>query len=901
MSYPSREPLTIPEAIADVCRRFPKRIALQIKQGDTYRQYTYQEVARSADQLSAALRGRGIRPADRIAIVAESGPAWGIMYLGIVAAGGTAVPMDMQLSSQDIAMLLARSGSRMVVLSAGTLPLIKTIPAQLTVITLDSLGQADAISLDELKKEGEGGMQHGPMIHPEHIASLLYTSGTTGEPKGVLLSHRNLISNARALTVSGLAGTDDHFLALLPLHHAYPFMVAFLVPLLLGAQITFLQTLKGPELIRCVHETSITVLIGVPQIFAMMRRAIFEGINRRSAAIRLGVRALLPVFGVVRRWTRLNLGRAVFRAVHHELGPSLRLLASGGARLDPQVGHDLDNLGFALLEGYGLTETAPVVTFNPWSRPKFGSVGVPIPGVEVRIAKPDAHGIGEITVRGPNVMEGYDGDPAATSEALYGGWFHTGDLGYLDREGYLFVTGRIKELIVTAAGNNITPEALEAEYLASSAVGEICLIGTARAREGGEGLHAVVVPNFEYLQTQQISDVRQFIKRELTRIGLTVPPYKRITRLSLVKGPLPRTRLGKIQRYQVPAMLAAEYAPREGETTMLPEADRALMDTAVARAVLAAIRPLVPERAAIGPDDHLDLDLGMDSLRRVELLSALEVQLGQLPETVVQEAITVRDVIEKLEPLVRGEREGRTAVRSWSEILQAPLPPAVRDAVLACPPLWDRTVFVVARSLLKLVFRGVFGLQVQGRTCLPQGGPILLAANHVSYLDPFVVIAALPLDLCRSLHTMGWQAFFKGAMSAWVGRVARVIPVGLGVPIVTVLQAAAAVLRAGRNLLIFPEGERAVDGTLQGFKKGVGILACELEIPVVPVWIEGTFRVLPVGARWPRVHQITVRFGEPVRITTETIRKWQEQDELPHEAASRRIREALLNLASHEA
>jgi long-chain acyl-CoA synthetase len=448
----------------------------------------------------------------------------------------------------------------------------------------------------------------------------------------VLLTHRNLVSNAQAVNQSGLAGAEDNFLVVLPLHHTFPFTVAFLVPLCLGARITFLQSLKAPDLLQCLREAQVTVLVGVPQLFAMVRRAIFNEIDRRPAMVRMVVRLLLSVCGLVRQHTGLNMGKGLFAQVHRRFGASLRLLCSGGARLDPAVARDLFRLGFTLLEGYGLTETAPVVTFNPLARPKFGSVGLPIPGVEVRIVHPGAEGIGEVVVRGPNVMKGYDGNPDATGQAIREGWFYTGDLGYLDREGYLVLTGRIKELIVTPGGKNIYPEEVEAQYLASPAIAELCLVGTERTEEGGEGLHAVVVPNFAYLQAQQISDVRGHLKQELTRIGLSLPPYKRVTGLSVVKESLPRTRLGKIQRYRVAAQLAIEEPP-PGEQPWLSAADREALETEVGRRVVAALRPLASKRAPIVPDDHLDLDLGLDSLRRVELAVALEQWVGPLPET----------------------------------------------------------------------------------------------------------------------------------------------------------------------------------------------------------------------------------------------------------------------------
>jgi len=896
MHTPSDLPDILPEAVFAVARRAPERIAMQIKQEHGYRQCTYQQLVEQVEELAAALMRHDLCRGDRVAIVAENRPEWVIAYFGIVAAGGTAVPLDIQLSSGDIARLLARSGARLAFVSATTWPLLKHVGLPVTVITLDPLHDAGCRFLDEWVRAGRAGSAEKPKVSPENVASLLYTSGTTGEPKGVRLSHRNLLSNAKALAQSGLASAEDRFLAILPLHHAYPFMVTGLVPLLLGAQITFLPTLKGPELLQCLREAQITFLVGVPQVFAMVRRGILERINQRPMPVRLLAHLLLVFAGAVRRQTTVNLGRVLFATVHHRFGPSLRVLVSGGARLDPDVARHLFCLGFTLLDGYGLTETAPVVTFTPLAKPKIGSVGVPIPGVEVRIVNPDGTGVGEVTVKGPNVMQGYDANPQATADAIRDGWFYTGDLGYLAQDGYLFLTGRAKELIVTAGGKNIVPEELEAQYQRSPAIGEICIVGTARAGEGGEGLHAVVVPNFDYVKTLKIVDIRQLVKDELTRIGLTVPSYKRISGLTIVTTPLPRTRLEKIQRYRVAAMVktAGEGAV---SAQLLSAADEVLMETEVARCIVRALQPFVEKERRIVPSDHLDLDLGFDSLRRVELVSALERSFGHLSDSLSHEVMTVRELIERVSAQTGDKAATRQGVQSWNDILKAEPPAELRDMLLT-PPAWShRLLASFVRTVLRLVFQVGFRLRVTGADHLPPNGPFLLAANHTSYLDPFVIVAAAPTIVSGRLYSIGWQAYFRGALMQWVARVGRVIPVGLEASLVPALQAAALVLRQGRGLLVFPEGQRSVDGTLKPFRPGIGILACEFGVPVIPIWIEGTFEAWPVGAWWPRPHPVSLMVGLPVIVTRELIDEWQRQGRAPYQAATQAICDAIVALA----
>lgn len=889
-------PDTITEAVFAVARRAPERVAMQIKQEHAYRQCTYKQLVEQVEDIAAALICHDLRPGGRVAIVAENRPEWMIAYLGIVAAGGTAVPLDIQLNSGDLARLLARSDAQLVFVSATTWPLLKNAGLSLIVVAFDPLQDAGCLVLDEWVRAGRASSMEKPRVSPENVAALLYTSGTTGEPKGVRLTHRNLLSNAKALAQSGLGSAEDRFLAILPLHHVYPFMVTGLAPLLLGAQTTFLPTLKGPLLLQCLREAQITFLVGVPQVFAMIRRGIAERINGRPMPVRLFTKLLLAVSGAARRYATLNLGRLLFATVHYQFGPSLRLLVSGGARLDPDLAQYLFCLGFTLLEGYGLTETSPVVTFTPLAKPKIGSVGMPIPGVEVRIVNPDAAGVGEVTVTGPNVMQGYDANPQATAEAIRDSWFYTGDLGYLDQEGYLFLTGRAKELIVTAGGKNIVPEELETQYQRSPAIGEICIVGVARAGEGGEGLHAVVLPNFDYIKTLKIVDIRQEIKTELTRIGLTLPSYKRISGLTIVTTPLPRTRLEKIQRYRVTAMVQTAGEATE-PSQPLSAADRALMETEMACRIVRTLQPFVEKERRIVPGDHLDLDLGFDSLRRVELVSALERSFGRMPDSLAHEVMTVRELIERVSDLTHDEAGAGGGVQSWSDILKAEPPGELRNMLLT-PPAWShRLLGSFVRTVLELGFHVGFHLRVIGAEHLPLEGSFLMAANHTSFLDPFVIMAATPATVFGRLYSIGWQAYFRGALMQWIARVGRVIPLGMEASLVPALQAAAFVLRQGRDLLVFPEGERSVDGTLNPFRPGIGILACELGVPVIPIWIDGTFHAWPVGARWPRRHPISLVVGPPVIVTQELIGQWRRQGRDPYRAATQAIREAIVALA----
>ncbi len=889
---PANLPDTIPEAFRALTTVAGNRMVMQIKEGEGYRRHTYSELLEQVGGLSRSLFELGLRSGDRIAIVTENRPEWVIAYLSILTIGATAVPLDIQMPQEQLLFFLVTSKSQLVFSSTATEPLLRDLPASLRLVSMDSTTGTAKLMMSDLIAQGQQKPAVTITVNPDDVASLLYTSGTTKSPKGVLLTHGNFMANVKAIMMKRLAGSEDNFLIMLPLHHAYPFMVAFLVPLMLGARMTFLQSLKGPDLLQCIRETGINIAVGVPQVFAMIRRAIFDEIGRRPALIRQLITVLLGLSGLVRAHTEWNLGKFFFASIHRRFGESLRLLCSGGAKLDPQIGKDLESLGFTIREGYGLTETAPVIAFSPLSGPKPGSVGPPMMNVKVRISNPNEHGIGEVVVQGPNVMKGYDQNPVETAEVIRDGWFHTGDLGYLDSDGYVFLTGRLKELIVTPGGKNIIPEELEKEYQQSSAITELCVIALQRQGEEDEHLHAVVVPNFEFLREKKIHDPVGYIKDELNRVAITLPPYKRITGVTLVKEPLPRTRLGKIQRHLVTAMARPDYASSR-PTQPQSDSDREIRETNPGRVVLSVLAELRPSHKDIRLEDHLDIDLGFDSLKRVELQVALERQLGNIPEMIMGEVVTVRDVIEQLRGLEHVDPGKTEAPQSWKNVLETPLLPTQTQTFLS-PPHWSaRVIGTASKFLFERLFRMAFRLTVTGAEHLSHTGPILIASNHLSFFDPFILHGALPRSVSTQLYTFGWEPFFRSRFKLWVARMGHVIPVGPETPLVTVMRTSAALLRHGNNLLIFPEGERSIDGQLHSFKKGIGVLACELGITVIPVKIEGSFEAWPPDAKMPHLHPITVKIGEGLTFTPSMIKTWVTNGEDPHIAATHRIRKAV--------
>ncbi len=854
MNEPAPNIVTIPQGILEAAGRHPDSPAFHWHDGG-WKMLSYKEFTTGADAVAGHLREAGLRPGDRAAIISENSPEWCRAYLSIVRSGGVAVPIDPQLGAGEIGNLLRDSGAAIVIHSRRTRDNIEAYlhnapPAPVGGITLINIDSPGYRALLSMKPSGDL-----PAAASDDIASIIYTSGTTGKPKGVVLTQANFCSDAAALIGAGLVTPEDNVLSVLPLHHTYAFMCTFLVPLFLGASITYPPSLKGPDLTAAMSEKGVSVLIGVPQLLAMIRNSIISKMENFPGPLAAMSAGMLRLCGFLREHSGINIGRVFFSSVHRAFGPRFRFIGSGGARLDPGVMRDLEALGFTVLEGYGLTETAPVVTFNPMEERRPGSAGKPLPSVELRIRDADEKGQGEIEIRGPMVMRGYYNNPAATAEAIHDGWLRTGDIGRIDRDGYLVITGRSKEVIVLSSGKNIYPEDVEKLYSGSPLIKELCVTG---AGEKEEALHAVIVPDLEYVKNAKISDIREAIKWEISGMSAKVPPSMRVTGFSIRAEPLPRTPLGKVRRFLLrgeggPAAPAGE-GPEEAFTGEVP------------RKIAAELRRFVKEGRRIGINDNLELDVGLDSLAKIELAASVEKSLGaKLPDNFFADVRTVRELVDGVMRLiVPGEQAEGPAGSGWKEILLRELPEddlslvsLERSESMMLP---SHLVF----ALLKLLFKICFRLEARGLENLPKTGNFILAANHTSYLDGFAVILSLPFAEFRNLYSLGLSEFFTGPVKGRFAKLAHVIPIDSSAYLSRALQISAYVMRNGRSLIVFPEGGRSAAGTLLEFRKGVGILAAEMGAPAVPVSIRGAFEALPKGAVLPKCRKITVAFGRPL-------------------------------------
>ncbi|MCX6830173.1 MAG: AMP-dependent synthetase/ligase [candidate division Zixibacteria bacterium] len=538
--------------IIESCRKQPHKIAMLGKAG-TSRQYTYGELAGYILKLAGGLRSLGLKAGDRVGILSENCPEWGLTYLAILNAGGIVVPFDSAWKEMELRNILKMSGIRFIFCSGKYAGVAREIINQSALDTqLIGFEPDNAPNLEILAKAVP---LIGELRSMEDPAALIYTSGTTGDPKGVILTHRNILSNIEAIIHCIEFYSDDIYLSVLPLHHTLEATCGFLLPLCIGTTIAYSKSLKSRDILEDIRNHGVTCMVGVPLLFEKMYKTIEKRIEESPFARRLTYRLL---YGVSRlAWNfKIRAGKSLFRKLRNNAGlGSIRLLISGGAPLPAEIAEWFNLVGFDFLQGYGMTECSPVVSVHRPHDIRFESVGSPLPALSVEIDNPSPEGIGEIKVKGPSNTPGYLDNAKATAELIRDGWLYTGDMGRLSN-GHLYITGRKKNLIVSAAGKNIYPEEIENALLMSPYILESVVLGRKKDNKMGEEIFAAIVPDLERIKSHEKvqgqepgpEQIQQIIDAEVTAVNDRLADYKRINRFEVRYQEFEKTSSRKIKR-----------------------------------------------------------------------------------------------------------------------------------------------------------------------------------------------------------------------------------------------------------------------------------------------------------------------------------------------------------------
>ena len=849
--------------------------------GDDTQVYTYGEMLRQIRAVAFRLAEENVDFGDRVALIGENHPCWAIAYLGILYHGAVCVPLDPHGEIETITNFLENSEAKLAFIGPEIRDKFDRIKERLgrpieTVVW--SLSEPEAVATGLLDAEQENPVATAPgsdsfaEVAGSDTALLIYTSGTTGTPKGVPLSHGNIATELDGIDEVLHLSENEKILSLLPLFHAYLQIVNLWAATTHGCEVGYLKELTPAELGEAMKTFKPTILTTVPRLWYLFHKKIFDAVAAKPGAVQILFRAMLAANGLARDKFGINLGTRFFGQVHESFGGHLRIAISAGSRFDEDVAIDFHRLGFNIIQGYGLTETSGAATATYEADNRVGSVGKPMKGAEIKIADPNKDGIGEVLIKGGIVFDGYYRNPQATAEAFTDdGWFRSGDLGKFDKDGHLYIVGRAKDVIVLPSGKNVHPEDLEVHYLKTPLVAEMAIIGVhdeSEQRAGAEKLAAVVVPDFDYLRQNKVANSKEAIRYALDNLGRDLPEYQRVRDYIIRAEPLPRTATRKIKRFELKKEIEngqSAGAFKETKTWELRSEDQKLLQSAAATAVVSAIRQNAKDTAEVHPDMNLEIDLGLDSLARAETFAALEHAFStEFNGDEAATALTVRDVVALVESHNGSGTHPLSTDLNWAQILNESNEdfPEMRT-VLEDRPLFIAFTYSVYRAF-NLFCRVFMRLEVQGIDELKQmQRPFLICPNHQSYLDPFVVCSNYPFEFFRNTFHVGASMFFQSRFMTWVARMLQVVPVDPDTQLMRAMKAGAIGLKHGKILNIYPEGERAYDGELHQFKKGAAILATELDLPILPVAIDGLHKVWARRSWRIRPGKVKVRFGKP--------------------------------------
>ena len=870
------------QLIIDAAESHKDKVAMRIVGEETDGKYTFGAMLDAVRSIAFRLEKEGIEFGDRVALIGENHPRWAIAYYGILFRGAVCVPIDPHAEIETLTNFIENSEAKMAFIGEDFIKsfhkLEENLDRKLPAVVLQNIESSNGFQkFDDwtnVARPGDFDQQPTPAKMTD-LAQLTYTSGTTGTPKGVPLTHSNIYHEAVGCQEVMKISENEVVLSVLPLFHVFAQVVNLWVVASVGGSVYYVKELAPAELTKAFETKEITLITGVPRLWYLFHKKIFDNVAQQSIVVRTLFDKLLKLNFFLREKFNINLGRKFFGKVHDGFGGKLNFTISAGSRFDEKIARDYHALGLTMIQGYGLTETTGAVSCTRFEDNVVGSVGKAINYAEIKLGELNDEGAGEVLIGGKMVFSGYYKNEEATKEAFTDdGWFKSGDLGKYDEKGNLNIVGRSKDVIVLPNGKNIHPEDLEVHYSKTPMVGEMCIIGVkdeSSAMAGAEKLIAVVVPDFDYLKKNNIANSREAIRHEFDDLGRKLPEYQRVRELIVRSEALPRTATRKVKRFEVAKeftdgkLQSGDDAPLVKKLEFTDE-DRALMDSTVGKQVTKFVNQNVEQKEEIHPSMSLEIDLGLDSLSRAEVFAGLEQAFNiEFDSDEAANALTVKEVIKLVEKQTGTENAELVETDfNWGKIVREgdeKMPEM--QTVLKSRPLSYALIFSVFK-IFKFIARIFFSLEVTGKENIENlKRPFIVAPNHQSYLDPFMIAGSFKFDHLQNVFAIGASQFFTSSIMKSLAAFLNTVPVDPDTQLLKAMRASAVGLRHGKILVIFPEGARAFDGDLSEFKKGAAILAVELDTPVVPVALDGFYKVWGRSSGKISFAKTKIRYGKP--------------------------------------
>jgi long-chain acyl-CoA synthetase len=774
--------------------------------------YSYRELLQLIDSYAHLFSDK---KCDKVAIYSENRIDWIAAFYAAWQNNVTVVTIDYMASRDDVSYILNDCKPELVFASGNLKVEVSEILEKVSYKPdVEFFGEAKLVTREEI-------LDWKQPSDVEKTAVIIYTSGTTGSPKGVMLSYMNLIANVLGVSRDvEIYNKHRQVLMLLPLHHIFPLCGSMVAPLYVGGTIVMSPSMQSPDLLETLKNNKVAIMIGVPRLYEI----IYKGLKAKVEASAIG----RLFYKIVKLTGSKKLGQKIFKKVHIGFGGHLIFLVSGGAALPKHVGDFFQTLGFDVLEGFGMTEAAPMITFTRPEKILIGSPGHPLPGMQVEIRD------GEIVAKGDNVMKGYFNRPKETADVVKDGWLYTGDLGHFDKKGFLHITGRKKDIIILSNGKNVNPVELETKF--EKTFDEVKEAGV--FLHNGN-LHVAILAEQAYLSSIEVSDVEgHFRNVVLPKFNAQLTSYNRIMKFVLVDSELPRTRLGKIQRFKL-AEFISRHNTKEEATDYVPSEDFMAVKTFLESQVDMDVKP----------NHHIEFDLALDSLGKLSLIDFIDKSFGV---NLDEKKLITFPSLKHMTDYIREKRQWfRQETINWAEALK-------EKVEVKLPKSWPTHNFI--KGTAKFFFKIYFRFRGEGMNNIPDG-PCIIAPNHQSFFDGLFVASFLKRKVIKQTYFYAKKKHVNNAILRFMASTNNVIVMDLEENLKESIQKMAAALKAGKKVIIFPEGTRTKNGQLGEFKKTFAILSTILGVPVVPVVIDGADKALPLGAKIPRLWaKVTVKF-----------------------------------------